>query len=122
MKKSLFLLFSFKILELLYFFRMSGLYKLVLPCNRAVSSHWEWLSFTSSVYTYTIEFDTSYDPNGPQAQAVDVGSFRCLDTLSFSSPPLHFGIRFQIFKPVGSSRKWISKYLNYFFLEIMKAV
>lgn len=86
------------------------------------SSRWEWLSFTSSVYTYTTEFDASYDPNGPQAQAVDVGGFRCFDTLNFSSPPLHLGIRFQRFKPVGSSRKWISKYLNHFFLEVMKAV
>lgn len=79
-------------------------------------SHWDWLNFTSSAYTfhpYIIEFDTSYDPNGPRAQAVDVGNFKCLDTLSLSFP--HFGILFQLFKdqkPVGSSRKWLSKCLE----------
>lgn len=34
-KKHVFIFVFFKLLELLFFFTLSGLYKLVLPCNRA---------------------------------------------------------------------------------------
>lgn len=43
------------------------------------------------------------DPKGPQAQAVGVGGFKGLDTLSL--PPSRFAIPFQLLELVGSSRK-----------------
>lgn len=90
------------------------------------SSHWDWLHFTSSAYTFhlhVIELDTSYDPNGPQAQAIDVGNFKCLDTLSLSFPTLVFFSSFcKIRNQWAVQGSDLVGIWNRLFLEIMKAV